>query len=222
MKKSELIFNVISVPVDFLMILLSATLAYFLRYRVETLPVIFDLSYQNYVKLVLVAIPFLILLFALSGLYTQKSTRSFWREMGKIAVAVSAGLMIVVVLFFFNRNLFPSRLIVLMGWLLAVLLTNLGRGILLFLQRWLLARGVGKHRLFVVEGRGGNRIVKEIMADSRLGYEVIEIATYSAELLKSVETIHRQERIDELLQADPGLSFGSDPEIGRVVRGFGN
>ena len=118
MKKSELIFNVISVPVDFFLILLSASAAYFLRYEVETLPVLFDLSYRDYMKLVVVAAPFLLLLFALNGLYTQKSTRGVWRELGRVATAVSAGLMIVVVLFFFDRNLFPSRLIVLMGWFL--------------------------------------------------------------------------------------------------------
>lgn len=206
MKKSELIFNVISVPVDFLMILLSATLAYFLRYRVETLPVLFDLSYYDYLQLVLVAIPFLLLLFALGGLYAQKSTRSFWREIGKIAVSVSAGLMIVVVLFFFNRNLFPSRLIVLMGWIFAVFLMSLGRGILLLLQRGLLAKGVGRHRLFVVSGVGEHQIIKEIMEDSRLGYEIIERTIYSDDVLKRIETTHKQERIDEFLQADGRLS----------------
>ncbi|MDP3993574.1 MAG: hypothetical protein Q8P75_01155, partial [bacterium] len=122
MKKSELLFNVIAVPVDLLLILFAATIAYFLRYEVETLPVLFDLSYRDYMKLVLVAAPFLLLLFALSGLYTQKSTRGIWRELGRVATAVSAGLMIVVVLFFFDRNLFPSRLIILIGWFLAIFL----------------------------------------------------------------------------------------------------
>src|SRR3989344_7275306 len=73
MKKSELIFNVISVPAAFLLILLAATIAYFLRYAVETLPVLFDLSYRDYIKLVLAAAPFPLLLFALHGFYTQKS-----------------------------------------------------------------------------------------------------------------------------------------------------
>src|SRR3989344_2098885 len=123
-KKSELAFNVISVPVDFLMIFLSASLAYFLRYRVETLPVLFDLSYTGYMKLVVVAIPFLLLLFALNGLYALKSTHGIWREMIKVSSSVSAGLMIVVVLFFFNKNLFPSRLIVLMAWVFTILLVS--------------------------------------------------------------------------------------------------
>lgn len=205
MKKSELIFNVISVPVDFLMILVAASVAYFLRYEVETIPVLFALSYAEFLKLIIIAAPFLLILFALNGLYTQKSTRSFVREMGKVAVAVSAGLMIVVILFFFNRNLFPSRLIILMGWIFAILLTNFGRGVLLLLERRLLAEGLGRHRLLVIQGSNGNQIVDEIEADTKLGYEIVAKLLYSDQALQEIEAMHRRERIDELLQADSRL-----------------
>ncbi len=205
MKKSELIFNVVSVPVDFLMILVAASVAYFLRYEVETIPVLFALSYAEFLKIIIIATPFLLILFALNGLYTQKSTRSFVREMGKVAVAVSAGLMIVVILFFFNRNLFPSRLIILMGWIFAILLTNFGRGVLLLLERRLLAEGLGRHRLLVIQGSNGNQIVDEIEADTKLGYEIVAKLLYSDQALQEIEAMHRRERIDELLQADSRL-----------------
>ncbi len=214
MKKSELIFNVISVPVDFLMILIAASLAYFLRYRVETLPVLFDLSFQDYLKLILAAIPFLLLLFALNGLYTQKSTRGIWREVGRVTTAVSAGLMIVVILFFFDRNLFPSRLIILMGWVLAITLVGLGRAVLLLIQRNLLAKGVGRHRLVIIKGNKTGQIIEEIRADSRLGYQIAGQFVYRDEILAEIEKMHRQERIDELLQADPKL--GNDQVLNLV------
>ncbi len=206
MKKSELIFNVISVPVDFLMIVIAASLAYFLRYRVETLPVLFDLSYESYLKLILIAIPFLLLLFALIGLYTQKSTRGIWREVGKIATAVSAGLMIVVILFFFDRNLFPSRFIILIGWILTILLVGFGRAVLLIIQRNLLAKAVGLHRLVVIKNENVTRIISEISSDSRLGYNIVAQLAYSPQILQEIEAMHRAERIDELLQADNKLT----------------
>ena len=205
MKKSELFFNVISVPADFLLILLAATIAYFLRYEVETLPVLFDLSYRDYIKLVLAAAPFLLLLFALNGLYTQKSTRGVWREIGRVGTAVSAGLMIVVVLFFFNRNLFPSRLIVLMGWFLAIFLVGLGRIILLVIQRHMLSRGVGRHRLMIIQGENDHSIINEIEKDSKLGYQIIARLPYSEKVGEEIERMHRHERIDELMQADMKL-----------------
>ena len=205
MKKSELAFNVISVPVDFLMIFAAASLAYFLRYRVETLPVLFDLSYIQYLKLILVAIPFLLLLFALNGLYTQKSTHGIWREVLRIGGSVSAGLMIVVVLFFFNQNLFPSRLIILMGWAFAILFVSFGRIILLLVQRELLAHGTGRHRLIVIQGEVVSPISREIEGNAALGYEIAATLRFSSALRDRIEELHRSGHIDELLQADTGL-----------------
>lgn len=205
MKKSELVFNMLAVAVDFFVIFCAATLAYFLRYRVETLPVLFELTYGQYLKLIIVAIPFLLILFALSGLYTQKSTRSFLREIGRVATAVSAGLMLVVILFFFNRNLFPSRLIILMGWVFAILLVSIGRGLLLLLQRRMLARGVGRHRLVVIEGDRSNPIVEEIEKESKHGYQIVARKVFHDGVLEEIEGMHRAERIDELMQADARL-----------------
>lgn len=206
MKRSELLFNVISVPADFFLILLSATVAYFLRYRVETLPVLFELTYHEYLKFVLVGIPFLLLLFALSGLYTQKITRGFWREAGKVIIAVSTGLMIVVILFFFNKNLFPSRLIILMGWIFSIALVSLGRGILLLVQRGLLQHGTGRHKLLVVEGDKPHPLIEEIEKNTKLGYEIVARVRYSEKLVAEIEVWRRQNRIDELLQADGKLT----------------
>ncbi|OGE79229.1 MAG: hypothetical protein A2751_04535 [Candidatus Doudnabacteria bacterium RIFCSPHIGHO2_01_FULL_46_14] len=205
MKKSELAFNVISVPVDFLMIFLAASLAYFFRYKVETLPVLFDLSYLQYLQLILIAIPFLLLLFALNGLYAQKSTHGIWREFLKIAGSVSAGLMIVVVLFFFNKNLFPSRLIILMSWIFIILFVSLGRSILLIVQREMLSRGTGRHRLVLVTGDETNPISREIEQNAVLGYEIVADIKYSDDIWSKVEEMHRRHRIDELLQADTKL-----------------
>lgn len=221
MKRSELFFNVLSVPVDFLMILLSASLAYFLRYRVETLPVLFELSYWQYFRLIFFAVPFLLLLFALIGLYAQKSTRSFWRETGKVATAVSAGLMIVVVLFFFNKNLFPSRLIILMGWVFTIVLVSLARVILLLVQRNLLAKGVGLHRLLVIQGANNHQIVQEIANDPRLGYEIVAKLPYTDQVIADIEKMHRQERIDELMQADMSLTNDQLLNLVRVCEDLG-
>jgi len=205
MKRSELIFNVISLPVDFLLILFSATIAYFLRYRVESLPVLFELSYQQYFRLIIIGIPFLLVLFALNGLYTQKCTRGLWREAGKVIIAVSSGLMIVVVLFFFNRNLFPSRLIILMVWVFSIVAVAEGRGLLLLLRRHLLKTGTGLHRLVVIQGAEKNQLVGEIEADNRLGYQIVAKLNYTDSVISQIEKLHRTERIDELLQADSRL-----------------
>lgn len=205
MKKSELIFNLISIPADFLAILGAASLAYFLRYQVETIPVLFDLTFEQYLPPVVAAIPFGLILFALNGLYNQRSTRSFLREIGKVALAVSAGLMIVVILFFFERNLFPSRLIILMGWIFSILSVGFSRGVLLLVQRRLLAKGLGRHRVLIVRGVNESQLIEEIKNDSKLGYEIAAIFRYSPEILEDIEKLHRLTPVDELLQTDSDL-----------------
>ncbi len=50
MKKSELVFNVLQLPVDFLMIVIAGLTAYFLRFHpglVGFHPVIFNLSLEQ-------------------------------------------------------------------------------------------------------------------------------------------------------------------------------
>ena len=206
MKRSELIFNVISVPIDLLMILVASSLAYFFRYRVETLPVLFDLTYAQYFGLILIPGILLLIIFAVIGLYTQRSTRSFVREIGKVSTAVSAGLMLVVVLFFFDRNLFPSRLIILMSWVMIITFVSVARGILLLVQRKMMATGFGQHRLVVIQGVNVPEIVNEIKKDSKLGYNIVAELPYSKSTLEKVEQMHKVERVDELLQADTKLS----------------
>lgn len=187
------------------MALAAASFAYFLRYEVETIPVLFELSYRQYLQFVLIGILFLLLLFAVGGLYTQKSTRGFWRETGKVIWAVSAGLMLVVILFFFNQQLFPSRLIILMGWVFVIALVSFGRGVLLMAQRLLLAKGTGRHRLVVIRGENNHQIVEEIENDTKLGYEIVAKLPYSPEVFFLIEKLHRQNRVDELMQADTKL-----------------
>jgi len=204
-KRSELIFNMVTVAVDLAMILIAGSLAYFLRYRVETIPVLFALTFQQYFGLILLPAFLLLIIFAVIGLYNQRSTRSFTVEIGRVATAVSAGLMLVVLLFFFDRSLFPSRLIILMSWVLVIALVSLARGILLLVQRRMMADGFGRHRLVVVKGKNVPELVRDIKADSRLGYKVVFEAEFSGELLRRIEEMHKAERVDELLQADTRL-----------------
>ena len=61
MKKAELFFTAFLVPVDFIMIVLAAVMAYFLRFTpwlVDIRPVLFDLPFSKYIVLVLVVTPF--------------------------------------------------------------------------------------------------------------------------------------------------------------------
>src|SRR4030042_4185178 len=130
MKKSELFFAALLVPLDFLMIVCAAAFAYWLRFTpgiIEIKPVLFELSFSAYIKVVSIIAPFFLLIFALEGLYTLKTTRLFWREFFQIAFLVSVGMTLIIIAVFLQREWFSSRFVILSAWALAVIFITLSR-----------------------------------------------------------------------------------------------
>ena len=108
-------FNLISLPVDAFMLVLAGIASFYIRLRSTTLvgPVLYRLTLQDLFKVGYVVIPALLIIFAVLGLYNLKGTRRILREIGSVILGVSVGLFLVIMLFFFNQTLFPSRFIIL-------------------------------------------------------------------------------------------------------------
>ena len=154
MKKSELTFSVILVPLDYIMILLAGMSAYFLRYsqfyQENIREIVFDLPFGGYFATILGVGIFWVGIFALTGLYTIGIRRKFIDEFSKIFVSCSAGLALITFLVFFKRELFDSRFIVLAGWGLAVLYVSAGRFIMRKIQQYFVKRGYGIKRVIII------------------------------------------------------------------------
>jgi len=141
MKKSELFFAILLVPVDFIMIIAASVLAFWFRFTpniIEIKPVLFDFPFESYLKVAILVAPFFLLIFALEGLYSLKSTRVFWKEFIKIVFSVTVGVTFVVLLIFLQREWFSSRFVILTGWLLAIILITISRYVINFIQKLLL------------------------------------------------------------------------------------
>ncbi len=210
MKKSELLFNLAAIVSDIVMILLAGVSAFYLRFQLaEFRPILYDLALSDYVQVLFLVVPLIIMLLAFAGLYNLKGTRKISVELTKIFLAVSSGLLIIVILFFFNQTVFPSRLIILMSGLLTIVLVSLGRMILLFIQRRMLKRGIGLHRLVVIDPVAPHaNIVEEIKARPELGYGIIATIKWEGDIdamLQKLESIRSSEGIDELLLSNPYL-----------------
>jgi exopolysaccharide biosynthesis polyprenyl glycosylphosphotransferase len=227
MKKSELLFNLISIIVDWVMIMAAGVTAFYLRFRLAPFrPVLYELSIRSYLEILFLISPIILLLLALAGLYNLKGTRRLSSELLRITLAVSSGLLIVVILFFFNETVFPSRLIILFTWGLTIVLTSFGRIILRFIQVQLLKKGVGLHKLVVIlnEINPESDILKEIGKRPELGYQIVGSVKSSApkqNLILDLEAIRSNSGVDELLQADPNLSQDSSIAILRFCRDYG-
>lgn len=210
MKKAELFFSFLLLPVDFIMIILAGLSAYRLRFAEITTgirPVIFNLPFTEYFKALLIIAVLWLIVFMFSGLYNIRSARKLAQEISRVILACSTGLVLIVILIFFRGELFNSRFIVLAGWLFAIFYVSIGRSLIRSLQRRLFSKGYGVHKVIVV---GSGDVAKQLLQNftnaKRSGFAVIKhLPDFSPEQMTELTEFIKDREVDEIIQADPNL-----------------
>ncbi|PIZ71862.1 hypothetical protein COY07_04195 [Candidatus Peregrinibacteria bacterium CG_4_10_14_0_2_um_filter_43_11] len=223
MKKSEIIFGTLRVPIDFIAAMTAFMLAYFLRpitdlipgvqynFFPEQLPLVAD-----YTRLGLSATLFLVILFAFNKLYSLKITHRFTTEIFKIVFLVSAWLMFIIAYYFLViHQLFFSRIALAHIWLFTNVFIIAGRFLILLIQSFFLRLGIGKrHLLFVGANLLANEFYQTLKNNPRysvVGTLASEMASRRLGQLKIVGTLNELEKIvkkyhvEEIIQADPDV-----------------
>lgn len=213
MKKSELFFTFLLVPLDFAMIVLAAVSAYYLRFADfmrDIRPVIFELPFGAFIKIVLLIAFFWLIIFALAGLYNIKSARKLVKEVYRVILACSTGLMLIVVLIFIRRELFDSRFIVLATWILAIFYVSLARTLIRSLQRILFAYDIGIKKVVLVgASKTGDKLVNKFSLDRAFGFRVVKrLRDFQIDTAEELEELLKVQEVDEIIQSDPNLSKG--------------
>ncbi len=209
MKRSELFFSAIQVPVDFVMIVLAAVTAFSVRNVPEILalkPILYKFPFSIYIKVVLAVVPLFLIIYALEGLYDIRVTRKFWKESLKVFNATSIGLVVIIVAIFLQREWFSSRFIILSAWGLAVIYVVVARYFLQLVQKGLLrGRGIGVHRVLLI-GRNGkmDTVSKLIRHNKNLGYRVVD--QIETAHLKVIKGIKQEMGIDEMILCEPSVT----------------
>ncbi len=224
MKKTELIFNIISVPVDVISLFLAGVASFYLREHSVSLvgPIVYRLQLREFLSVVYKIVPVLVLIFALLGLYNLRGTRKFIPEFGRIIVGTSMGLLIVILLFFFNQSIFPSRFIILATWGFGILFVVLGRLALKQAQIFLFRQNLGLHKLVIINGNPGSlELIEQIFKNSKHGYKVIAELDYSPAVFGGLEKLYQEKKVDEILQANPALSDDVNLKLVQFARGKG-
>lgn len=206
MKKSRLLLATLALPLDYLMLVLAGMLAYQVRFVAalqEIRPVIFVLPFTSYVQVLAAVALVWLALFALAGLYSLNHYLKFSQEVGKLFLASTAGLALIVLVFFFNPAFFSSRFIVLAGWLFGFGLTLAGRLFLRWCRTSLYRRGVGVSHVLLIGDDAASGALEQLFRQSPgLGFRVTRrlssqdtgrLADYSA-------------GIDEVILGDPQVS----------------
>lgn len=210
MKKIDLFFTFIQVPLDYLAVVLAGIFAYFLRISpiiAQWRPVLFqlDLPLSNFVKLDLLVAPLWILFFILTGLYRLHRHNHYLEEFFQIAAASSLGFVSIVIYIFVQQQWFNSRFILLVGWLLSILFVWLERIILRQLKIILAQHfNIGRREIVVVGSQSSNqKFISETKRQSQLKTFSIRASSLDLELLNKLA---QKKKIDDLILTDPNIS----------------
>lgn len=211
MKKSELIFTAALVPVDYLMLVLAGLAAYWLRTSdlvVNWRPVLFgvNLPLEKYLGLVALIGFFMLIIFALSGLYEIRRANGILDDFARIFIGASAGLATIIIYSFLRREWFDSRFLIFSAWILAIFFVLFGRAVVRVIQKFLVTRyKFGSHNVLVIGGdRISEEMIGEIKKESSLGYNLIE--HFQNLDLDKIKQAAASESIDDIILANPDFS----------------
>lgn len=201
---------------DVAMIMLAAISAYAIRDIPQILtlqPKLYKFPFNDYLAVVAVVVPIFIVIYALEGLYDQKVTRKFWKEIVKIFSATSIGLFVIIVAIFLKREWFSSRFIILSGWILAIAYVTIARYLLQKVQKILLKkRGIGVHRLLLVGNNSKiERIMYEIKKNPYLGYKIIDHVESGS--VRIIREIREKKGVDEIIVCDSTLTDAEQEKL---------
>ena len=210
MKRPDLFFTAVLVPLDALMIFAAGLAAFHLRlapYFTNIRPVTFDLTLERFSSVTALAVAIWIVVFILSGVY-RFSRRRLGEELGQIFFAGAAAMAVIFALLFFSLEAFDSRFIVLAGWAIAILFLWMERIIVRGVERSLRFFGIGVSRMVVI-GRNDTADVLRTTFEQKpwLGMEIVgTYKQFDDSSQKQIANLARKNRIDDILLADPDAS----------------
>lgn len=208
MKRPDLFFAAVLVPVDYLVLLVAGWLAYSLRFNqvAEVRPVLYTLPFNDFFRLVLVMAVVWLVVLALAGAYPTRERR-LSGELGRILIGVSAAVLLSILVVFFRREYFSSRFIIIASWALSIVGLWFSHALIRGLQSWLLRRGWGQ-RPVVVVGKDTTTatLVEAFHTRPRFGFQVVKnFAEVNLETLTQIQQLIKNGKVEEVVLADPSL-----------------
>ncbi|MEI6378355.1 MAG: sugar transferase [Candidatus Falkowbacteria bacterium] len=211
MKKSELIFNVILLPLDFLLLIGAGVSAYYLRFAPavsQWMPVYYPVPFNQYFKSIIIIALYWVAVFFLNGLYNFAEERKLSTQLKRVLVSCSLGFVLVVIYIAFVRKQLDSRFIALAAWLIAMLYLWAVRLILEVIKRLMYRAGIAVRQVVIIgDSKTAEILIHEFSVDKNLGYNVVKrFSSFGTEEAEELSKIIGYRSVDEIIQSDPNLS----------------
>jgi exopolysaccharide biosynthesis polyprenyl glycosylphosphotransferase len=167
----------VTVITDAVLVNIALGIAYWLRYDLQwfrSVDPANNVPYSVYLPMAALMTAMVLLSSWREGAYNLRPTRSLFGEWYAVINATTTGIALLVVLVFFYRRLFYSRIIFIYAGILIILLLGLAR----LVRRLVLARmrqaGKGVDRVLIVgAGEVGRTVMRNVIAQPELAYRVI-------------------------------------------------
>jgi len=208
---------------DIVLVNLAFGLAYIIRYRLQWFRAVDPAYYTDfgaYLPFAFLLTVLLISAYAMEGLYGEQRGRRFWDDFYGIFNGTTTGLGITIIIVFFWRPLFYSRLIFAYTAVLVIALLSLERIVLRAVLARLRKRGIGVARVLIVgAGELGRMVMRNIVANPDLGYKAVGFVDDNPEKstdigpiralgdLDRLPEILKKEDIDEVIITLPWQSY---------------
>jgi len=207
---------------DVLLINVALAISYWVRYDLQLFRAVdpaFDVPFSAYIPFAAVLTALLLIAYKLEGVYDHRRGASWFDEFYSVANGTTTGIIIMVVVTFFYRPLFYSRLLFIYTGVLIVVLLGFSRLVKSIVLRKLRKRGIGVVRTLIVgAGEVGRTIMRNIVAQPGLGYQVVGFVDDNPEKghkdigrfkgLGSIDNLPRivqEESIDEVIITLPWM-----------------
>ena len=206
MKRSEIVFSIFQILLDYLALLLAAIIAYSVRFSgffISFRPAVSLIPWRSFITISAMIAVVWIFIFAFSGLYPIGRPKKFLNEIAKLFAGCSIGFVAVTIMLFLARDVLSSRFIVLAAWALALLLVSLSH-LLVRVVRWIaFLSGIGVHRVVLI----GNATAHELgprLFPKYAGYSLIKIFSSPLdETLKEISDLRAANKVDEIFFINP-------------------
>lgn len=205
-KKFDLFFNVITIPLDFLLIYLASISSYKLRFQefiTDIRPAIYGFDFSYYSKMSFYLAFFVVFIFIILGVYKIKSNKSFVEEFSKIIVSTTFAMMFFVIYIFFKREYLDSRFIILFAGVFTVLYLSIYRAGMTFLRHFLYKKGFGNTNVVLIgeSSNNFNLIKNEFDNNKRRGFNIVKCVKDYDEFLVFLRE-NKELKIDEIVKVN--------------------
>jgi len=230
MKRSEILFGLARIPIDFGMTMLAFLMAYQIRQYSDLIPGLYfpvDLlnfpTLQEYLLFAMIASATLVGIFAINQMYKLKNTVRIGNEIIKVMFLSAAWLMLIITYYFLTREFFFSRLVLGYAWVFTIITVSTGRALTRLLQKHLCRLGIGRRRILLI---GNNIVTQKITQNLKSNpfYKIVGTVTSSGRPNKSASykvigkikdliTIIKRRKIEEIIQTESKTSETESNQI---------